>query len=67
VVRIEAPRGELFYYLASNGSDKPARLKIRTPTFANMPAAAALAVGQPQADLPLIQASIDPCYACTDH
>ncbi|HMQ52148.1 MAG TPA: nickel-dependent hydrogenase large subunit [Anaerolineae bacterium] len=66
VARIEAPRGELFYYLASNGSDKPARLKIRTPTFANMPAAATLAVGQKRAEMPLLQASIDPCYACTD-
>ena len=34
--RAEAPRGEVFYYIASDGSDIPLRVKIRTPTFANM-------------------------------
>jgi ech hydrogenase subunit E len=59
--RIEAPRGEAFYYLASDGSDIPRRVKIRTPTFMNMPSVQAMSVGQQLADMPLIQASIDPC------
>jgi ech hydrogenase subunit E len=64
--RAEAPRGEVIYYLASDGSDVPQRVKIRTPTFANMPSVRAMSVGQQLADMPLIQASIDPCYSCTD-
>ena len=65
-VRIEAPRGEVFYYLASDGTDRPVRVKVRTPTFANMPTARVMAIGQGLSDLGLIQASIDPCYSCTD-
>ncbi len=65
-VRIEAPRGEVIYYMASNGTDMPARVRVRTPTFANMPTARVMALGQGLSDLALIQASIDPCYSCTD-
>jgi len=64
--RAEAPRGELFYYLASDGSDTPTRLKIRTPSYLNIPSIRAMAVGNQLADLPLIQASVDPCCSCTD-
>jgi Ni,Fe-hydrogenase III large subunit len=64
--RAEAPRGEVLYYIASDGSDVPQRVKIRTPTYANMPSVRAMSKGQHLADMPLIQASIDPCYSCTD-
>jgi Ni,Fe-hydrogenase III large subunit len=64
--RVEAPRGEVFYYLKSDGSDTPTRVKIRTPSFANIPAIEAIILGQYLADIPLIQASIDPCCSCTD-
>ena len=64
--RAEAPRGELFYYLKSDGSDIPCRVKIRTPSFVNIPAIEAISVGQYLADMPLIQASVDPCCSCTD-
>jgi Ni,Fe-hydrogenase III large subunit len=66
VVRIEAPRGEVFYYIASDGSDTPVRVKVRTPSFANIPAVAAMVNGCDLADVPLIQAAVDPCYSCTD-
>jgi Ni,Fe-hydrogenase III large subunit len=66
VVRIEAPRGEVFYFLASNGSDTLARVKVRTPSFANIPSVAAMVRGNTLADVPLIQAALDPCYSCTD-
>ena len=64
--RIEGPRGEVFYYVASDGSDVPLRVRIRTPTFQNMPTVALMVREQTLADVPLIQASIDPCYSCTD-
>jgi Ni,Fe-hydrogenase III large subunit len=64
--RSEAPRGELFYYLASDGSDTPTRVKIRTPTFVNIPAVETMCLGQHLADMPIIQASVDPCCSCTD-
>jgi Ni,Fe-hydrogenase III large subunit len=66
IARVEAPRGEVFYYVVSDGSDKPARVKVRTPTFMNIPAVAAMVKGYELADVPLIQAAIDPCYSCTD-
>lgn len=64
--RIEGPRGEVFYYVASDGSDVPTRVRIRTPTFQNMPTVRPMVRGMTLADAPLIQASIDPCYSCTD-
>jgi Ni,Fe-hydrogenase III large subunit len=64
--RSEAPRGEVFYYVASDGTDTPARVKIRTPSFVNIPSLKAMIKGQYLADMPLIQASIDPCCSCTD-
>lgn len=66
IVRTEAPRGEVFYYVESDGSDTVARLKIRTPTFLNIPTVAVMVQGNQFADVPLIQASVDPCYSCTD-
>jgi Ni,Fe-hydrogenase III large subunit len=66
VARIEAPRGEVFYSVTANGTDMPQRVKIRTPTFANMPSMQWAVIGAQLADAPLIQASIDPCYSCTD-
>jgi len=35
---IEAPKGELGYYLISDGSEKPFRLKVRAPSFVNLQA-----------------------------
>ncbi|HTT70572.1 MAG TPA: nickel-dependent hydrogenase large subunit [Anaeromyxobacteraceae bacterium] len=66
VLRVEAPRGEVFYYLESNGTDRLARVKVRTPSFANIPTAVPMVKGGMLADVPLVQAAIDPCYSCTD-
>ncbi len=66
VNRVEAPRGELFYYVRSNGSAMPERVKVRTPTFANLPAFLTTAVGEPLADVPPNFVSLDPCFSCTD-
>jgi Ni,Fe-hydrogenase III large subunit len=65
--RVEAPRGEVMYSVSwKEGSNKPARVHVRTPTFVNMPAIRSMVQGARLADTPLIQASIDPCYSCTD-
>jgi ech hydrogenase subunit E len=66
VARVEAPRGEVLYYVASDGSDTPTRVKIRTPSFMNIPTVRLMVHGASLADVPLIQASVDPCYSCTD-
>ncbi|MBE2198959.1 MAG: nickel-dependent hydrogenase large subunit [Anaerolinea sp.] len=66
VSRVEAPRGELFYFLKSNGTDTPARVHARTPTICNMASVVRLAVGHQLADVPLILAGIDPCFSCND-
>lgn len=62
----EAPRGEDMHYLRSNGTDKPERYKIRTPTLANMPSVAEMLKETHLADVPIIIASIDPCMGCMD-
>ena len=65
--RVEAPRGEVMYSVSwKRGLPKSSRVHVRTPTFANMPAVRWMVQGARLADTPLIQASIDPCYSCTD-
>ncbi len=66
ISRVEAPRGELFYFIKSNGSDMPERIKVRTPTICNMTSVVRLAVGHQLADIPMILAGIDPCFSCND-
>ena len=66
VNRVEAPRGELFYYVKSNGTDMPERVKVRTPTFANIPSFLKTAIGESIADVPANFVSLDPCFSCTD-
>jgi Ni,Fe-hydrogenase III large subunit len=65
-VRTEAPRGEAMYYVESDGGKTPARVKIRTPSFVNIPAIEPMLLSQQLADVSLIQASVDPCISCTD-
>lgn len=66
VGRVEAQRGELIYYIRSDGSDTPERVKIRTPTLANLPISLEMVRGGYIADIPIAFASIDPCFSCTD-
>jgi ech hydrogenase subunit E len=66
ISRTEQPRGELFYYLKGNGTRNLERIKIRTPTFANIPALLTMLPGCELADVPVITLSIDPCLACTE-
>lgn len=66
VYRVEQPRGELFYYFKANGTKNLDRLRIRTPTFANIPPLAAMLPGIELADVPVVVLSIDPCISCTE-
>ena len=66
VFRTEAPRGELFYYIKGSGTDKPHRIKIRTPTFTNIQLLPYMLKNQNLADVPVIIASIDPCFSCCE-
>jgi Ni,Fe-hydrogenase III large subunit/NADH:ubiquinone oxidoreductase subunit C len=66
VSRNEAPRGELFYYVRGNGTANPERVKVRTPTFANIPSFLKTAIGENIADVPPNFVSLDPCFSCTD-
>ncbi len=66
LVRGEAPRGELVYYLKSNGTDKPDRIKVRTPSLCNWGTISSVAVGHKLADMPMLLVGIDPCFSCND-
>jgi NADH-quinone oxidoreductase subunit D len=58
-VRTESPRGEIGFYLVSDGSPQPHRLKVRAPSFSNLMCVAPTARGFKIADLVAIVGSID--------
>ncbi|MEW6263802.1 MAG: nickel-dependent hydrogenase large subunit [Thermodesulfobacteriota bacterium] len=66
VMRVEQPRGEVVYYLKGGGKKYLERMRVRTPTFANIPALLAMLPGSQLADVPVITLSIDPCISCTE-
>ena len=67
ITRVEAPRGELAYYIrTSAGKFSPDRVKIRTPTYATLNAIPTLLRGLRLADVSIAVMSIDPCMSCTD-
>jgi Ni,Fe-hydrogenase III large subunit len=66
VARSEAPRGELFYYLRTDGSDIPTRLKWRVPSYMNWAALEVMMKDCYVADVSLIVNSCDPCVSCTE-
>ncbi|MFA7709594.1 MAG: NADH:ubiquinone oxidoreductase, partial [Candidatus Neomarinimicrobiota bacterium] len=64
--RYEAPRGEVFHYIRSDGSNRPVRHKVRAPSFVNIPTYTASCKGIPVADALITLAAVDPCYCCTE-
>ncbi|MBQ4567843.1 MAG: nickel-dependent hydrogenase large subunit [Desulfovibrio sp.] len=66
VARSEAPRGEVFYYIRTNGTDIPARLKWRVPSYMNWEALGVMMRDCNVADVALITNTIDPCVSCTE-
>jgi NADH-quinone oxidoreductase subunit D len=63
---VEAPRGELFYFLKSAGGSVPQRVKVRTPTMANLLTATEMLKGHTLADVPIVLTGMDPCFGCMD-
>jgi NADH-quinone oxidoreductase subunit D len=58
-LRTENPRGELGFYIVSDGSPYPYRVKIRAPSFSNLAVLTPLAKGVKIADLICILGSLD--------
>ena len=66
VSRCEAPRGELIYYIRSDGSDCPARVKLRPPTLTTLITLPEQLQNIHTADVPTVLAGVDLCIACAD-
>jgi len=58
-VRTETPRGELGYYIISDGTASPYRVKVRAPAFVNLSVLPEISHGAMIADLVLIAGSVD--------
>src|SRR5437660_2404490 len=56
---VESPRGELGFYLVSDGTNKPYRMKVRPPSFFNLQALKRLVQGVLVADVIAIMGSLD--------
>ncbi len=57
--RIESPKGELGFYLVSDGSERPYRYKVRAPSFINLTPLGDMCRGHKVADVVVILGSID--------
>jgi len=64
--RVEAPRGECYHYVKSDGTNRPVRHKIRAPSFVNVASNKVAAVGGSISDAAITLAAVDPCYCCTE-
>src|ERR1700758_1597344 len=57
--RIEAPKGELGFYLISDGSPNPYRYRVRPPSLINLTVLEDMCLGSNVADVVLIFGSVD--------
>jgi NADH-quinone oxidoreductase subunit D/NADH-quinone oxidoreductase subunit C/D len=64
--RVEGPKGELGYYVVSNGKPNPWRYHVRAPSFINLTALGPMAEGNKIADVVAILGSIDIVLGETD-
>ena len=64
--RVEAPRGECFHYIRSDGTSRPVRHKIRAPSFMNVASNKVACIGGTISDAAITLAAVDPCYCCTE-
>ena len=63
---VEGPRGELGYYLVSNGENRPYRVRTRPPSMYNLQALKGMAPGNLIADLVVCIGSLDPVFGEVD-
>ena len=63
---VEGPRGELGYYVVSDGGNRPYRVRTRPPSMYNLQALKGLAPGNLIADLVVIIGSLDPVFGEVD-
>jgi NADH-quinone oxidoreductase subunit D len=63
---IEAPRGELGFYIVSDGTPQPYRMKVRSPTFVNLQSLARMCEGKLFSDMVAALSSIDLVLAEVD-
>lgn len=64
--RVEGPKGELGYYVISNGKPNPWRYHVRAPSFINLTAMETMCIGNKIADVVAILGSIDIVLGETD-
>ncbi|MFP3860144.1 MAG: nickel-dependent hydrogenase large subunit [Bacteroidales bacterium] len=62
----EAPRGEVFHFVKTDGTNSPVRHKIRAPSYVNIATFKKACVGQTISDATISLAAVDPCYCCTE-
>jgi NADH-quinone oxidoreductase subunit D/NADH-quinone oxidoreductase subunit C/D len=63
---VEGPKGELGYYVISNGKPNPWRYHVRAPSFINLTPLSVMCKGQKIADVVIILGSIDIVLGETD-
>jgi NADH:ubiquinone oxidoreductase subunit D/NADH:ubiquinone oxidoreductase subunit C len=64
--KVETSKGELGFYIVSDGTQKPYRLRIRSPSFCNLSALPFMCEGEKIADVVSISGSIDITLGCID-
>src|SRR5690606_14324662 len=65
-VSLESPRGEIGYYVVSNGKNKPWRVRTRPPSFYNTFAIPEMIRGELVADMVAVIATVDPVFGEVD-
>ena len=63
---VEGPRGELGYYVVSNGDNRPWRVRTRPPSMYNLQVLKKIAVGELIADMVVMIGSLDPVFGEVD-
>jgi NADH-quinone oxidoreductase subunit D len=63
---IESPRGELGYYVVSNGDNRPWRVRTRPPSMYNLQTLKLMAPGELIADMVVMIGSLDPVFGEVD-
>jgi NADH-quinone oxidoreductase subunit D len=64
--RVEAARGEIAFFLVGDGTDKPWRVKVRSPNFSNLAALPEIIKGNRVADVVAVLSTLDVVVPCID-